>query len=47
MDFWNKIENLHKINRSSLVIGLDPVIDKLPENIEKNNGGILKFIEQI
>ena len=47
MDFWENVEKFYRQNGSALVVGLDPVIEKLPDGIERNSDGILKFIDQI
>ncbi len=46
-NFWTMISRNFEQNHSSLVVGLDPVYDRMPSSIENNLDGVGKFLTDI
>jgi len=46
-DFWTMISRNFEKNSSSLVVGLDPVYERMPSPIEENLDGVGKFLIDI
>jgi orotidine-5'-phosphate decarboxylase len=45
--FWKKYNTAAQTNNSWLVVGLDPVPEKLPDNLRGSPDGVLKFSREI
>jgi orotidine-5'-phosphate decarboxylase len=45
--FTEKLDNAAAKNRSWLCVGLDPVLDKLPEGIARTPSGVVDFCQEI
>ncbi|MBF0352698.1 MAG: orotidine-5'-phosphate decarboxylase [SAR324 cluster bacterium] len=45
--FYDKLNEVVQLKKSWLCVGLDPVLEKLPEGIEKSPQGVLRFLREI